>query len=247
MDAELEIRKFIKRETTLEEFKQLYEEKPEIDGFLQGIIDDYLQSGKSFLPVIHMCIRTKNMEYFRNPPSRPQDPEHPDPFRCTRNYLTEDNWPHTTNLGNPFGRWSFYERVYDIYYQHDQTLPMQDDDLSDEFFFAIDMLPNHLDGGTPQEYVITRILPQYPDTMPMSQRKKEIRARLKAEFPTEKGYPSWQQESGWPFGKDGRPAVYLGSRKKQNVVTYRFRDQSDGEEITVCQDWNEEKARCPLK
>ena len=34
---------------------------------------------------------------------------------------------------------------------------------------------------------------------------------------------------------------------KRLYEDYRFRDQSDGEEITVCQDWNEEKAKCPLK
>ena len=126
MDAELEIRRFIKRETSLEEFKRLYEEYPEIDAFLQGIIDDYLQSGKPFHPVIHLCIRTNNMEYFRNSQSMPQDGGRPDPFGCTRDYLTEDSWPYTTNLNNARGRLKFYERVYDIYYQHDQTLPMQD-------------------------------------------------------------------------------------------------------------------------
>ena len=34
---------------------------------------------------------------------------------------------------------------------------------------------------------------------------------------------------------------------KRLYEDYRFRDQSDGAEITVCQDWNEEKAKCPLK
>ena len=96
-----------------------------------------------------------------------------------------------------------------------------------------------MSGGDAEIYIQEKIIPLFLDTMPKTKRIKAIKDKIREEFRSEKGYPQWIQSSEWPFGKDGKPGVYLGNKKKAKgeVVEYYFRDESDGSTITITQSY----------
>ena len=83
-------------------------------------------------------------------------------------------------------------------------------------------------------YIQQNIIPLFPETMKKTERKKAIKAKIKEEFKSEKGYPAWPQSSEWPMDKTGRPATYIGKGKSEgDLRRFRFRDESTGEIIVV--------------
>ena len=66
--------------------------------------------------------------------------------------------------------------------------------------------------------------------MPKTRRIKEIKARIRQEFKSEKGYPSWAQSSDWSLGADGKPMTYMKKGKfSGSKHSWIFRDESTGE------------------
>lgn len=70
--------------------------------------------------------------------------------------------------------------------------------------------------------------------MPKTRRIKEIKARIRQEFKSEKVYPSWVQSSDRPLGADGKPMTYVKKGKSSSSKhSWIFRDESTGELTTV--------------
>ena len=240
LDVPGEIRKFLKGETDIVTFRQLYNTHEEVNTFLQAIVDEHVSSGKPFLTVIKIREDGKQttdneLKYFFAPETYPGYQYGNAPFGCVRDYLTQEFRMITTNVKTASGAWKFYLRLFNLFYQYDQTILCCDGQYEKAFCFALDVIPEYLSGGTAEMYIQENIIPLFPESMPKTQRKKAIKAKIKEEFKSEKGYPIWVQSSEWPLGKNGKPAVYLGKKKRHNgeMVIYTFRDDSDDSLIMV--------------
>ena len=239
LDVPGEIRKFLVGETDIVAFRQMYDTKPEINDFLQEIVDRHIAGNIPFLPVPleydGRQSESKELQYFFHPESYGGYIYGNAPFGCVRDYLTQEFRMITTNVRTAGGAWTFYDRLYKLFYQYDQTVPQCDEKYRQAYGFMLDVIPQYLEGGSGEMYIEEHIIPLFPETMPKGQRKKAIKAKIKEEFRSEKGYPAWIQSSEWPLGKDGKPATYLGKKKKHNgeMVQYLFRDESDGSTIIV--------------
>ncbi len=236
------IRRFLDGEVDIVTFRDLYDTKPEINDFLQGVIDGYLSEGRPFLPVDAPRMRegadryrSPEVTYFADPTSYPGYIYGNAPFGCVRDYLTQEFRMCTTNVRTASGAWEFYLRVFNIFYQYDQSLVCRDEAYEDAYCFALDVIPDYLTGGASEMYIQEHILPLFPDTMPKGQRKKAVKAKIREKFRSDKGYPVWIQASEWPLGADGHPATYTGRKKRKGgeVVHYLFRDETDGSVIVV--------------
>ncbi len=234
------IRGFLTGKMDIFTFRQLYDTQPEINDFLQSVIDSYVKGGRPLMPVPHQledgtATIHKGVTYFAEPENYPGFSYGICPFYCVRDYLTEKCHAITTDVRSASGAWKFYTRVYDIFYQYDRTVPCCDQAYERAFSFALDVIPNYLCGGEAELYIQENIIPMFPESMPKIQRKKAIRAKIKEEFRSVKGYPAWIQSSEWPLGKDGKPTVYLGRKSKcgGEMSQYLFRDESDDSTIIV--------------
>ncbi len=233
------IRCFLQGEMEITAFRDLYDQNPEINDFLQSVIDSYLTAGKPLLAIPpepgERAVPRKDVCYFADPKSYPGYGYGNRPHGSVREYLTQEFRLVTTNVRTASGAWEFYTRLYDVFYQYDQTVPFLDKPYQEAFCFALDVIPEYLSGGEAELYIQKYIIPQFPESMGKTNRKKAIRARIREEFRSEKGYPVWLQSSEWPLGADGKPAVYTGKKKKYGgeVVQYLFRDDSSGETIVI--------------
>jgi len=123
---------------------------------------------------------------------------------------------------------------FDIFYQHDPTLEYKGQKYEKAYSFMLDVIPEYLSGGEAEMYIQEHIIPLFPDTIPKTRRVKEIKARIRQEFKSEKGYPSWVQSSDWPLGADGKPMTYVKKGKRSGSKhSWIFRDESTGELTTV--------------
>lgn len=241
MDVPVEIKKFLSGETDIVTFRQLYDTHDEINSFLQAIVDEHIATGEPFLPVvqIHQDERepstNNDLRYFHAPDTYPGYQHGNAPFGCVHDYLTQEFRMITTNVKTASGAWEFYLRLFNLFYQHDQSILCCDSQYRDAFCFALDVIPEYLSGGSAEAYIQENIIPLFPESMAKTQRKKAIKAKIKEEFKSERGYPVWIQSSEWPLGKNGKPAMYLGKKKKQKgeLVVYSFRDESDDSIITI--------------
>ncbi len=227
------IRSFYEGAFDIIRMRELYDTHPEINDFLQGVIDGFLASGKPFLPARPGDFA--EAEYFRNPDSYPGAPYGNQPFGCVHDYLTQEFRMLTTNVRTASGAGLFFDRLYTVFCQYDPTTPYDRTRYNEAFDFMLDVVPQYLEGGAGEIYIQEHIIPQYPDTMKKGERKKAVKAAIKEAFKSEKGYPAWLQSSEWPLGKDGKPATYLGKKKTHGgeAAIFRFRDESDGSEIQV--------------
>ncbi len=230
------IRSFLSGETDILSFRERYEADPAINAFLQDILDRCLAENRPLLPVPAGERVRDEVCYFQNPESYPGYYLGNAPHGSVREYLTQEfgGW-YTTNVRTAYGALRFYHRVYDLYYQHDRTLPCLDEPYQKTVSLLMDILPDYIGGEDSERYIQEHILPQFPETLPATQRKKALRAKIREEFPSEKGYPAWVQSPEWPLGKNGTPATYLGKKKARgsDLVQFRFRDESDGSVIVV--------------
>ena len=81
--------------------------------------------------------------------------------------------------------------------------------------------------------LVKEFLSPWQDTMKKTERKKAVKAKIKEEFKSEKGYPGWVQSSDWPIGANGKPMTYVKKGKRDGSKhSWIFRDESNGE-ITV--------------
>lgn len=241
MDAKETIAAFLRGEMDIVDFRRLYDEQPEINDFLQGIVDDAKARGltklrgyPSKLPNGTEHEQDEKVSYLLNPTSYPGVPYGNSPYDSVKKMLTYEFRMVTHNVRSAAGALAFYRELYVLYYQVDQSIPY-DDKYKNAFSFMLDVIPEYLTGGESEQYIGTHILPLYPDTMNKNARIKAIKAKIKEEFRSEKGRPQWIQCGAWPLGKDGKPAVYTGSKSLYGgeAKHYFFRDESDGSIITV--------------
>ena len=139
----------------------------------------------------------------------------------------------THDVETASGASTFYIEVYSIYYQIDQSVPFCYK-YGDAYSFAIEVIPEYLEGGESEKYIQKHIIPLFPETMKKTERKKAIKAKIKEAFKSEKGYPCWPQASEWSMDKEGKPCTYIGKGKSNgDLRRFRFRDETTGEEIVI--------------
>lgn len=239
-----EIRKFLNGETDIVTFRELYDTHEEINDFLQAIVDEHKTSGEPMIPVI--CRRADGtqhgneaVKYFLAPKSYPGYAYGDTSYVSVRDYLTMEFRLLTTNVRTASGAWEFYQRLFSLFYQYDQTILCRDEQYQKAFDFALDAIPEYLSGGEAEMYIQEHIIPQVPADLPKGKRIKAVKALIREAFKSEKGYPAWIQSSEWPLGKDGKPATYLGKKKLHGgeAAQYSFRDNSDGSIILVEQSY----------
>jgi len=238
MDVQNTIRSFLMGNTDIVTFRSIYDENLEIENYLQAIIDDIKKSGRPLKK--YRCTvgdrvleSTGSIEYLLSPEESPGLIYGNHEYDSVHTFLTYE-WRMTTHdVETAQGASAFYDGVYSIYYQIDQSIPWSDR-YSREYSFVLETIPEYLSGGEAEKYIAKHIIPLFPDTMKKSERKKAIKAKIREEFKSEKGYPSWAQSSDWPLGKDGKPATYLGKGKsKGDLRRWQFRDESTGEILVV--------------
>ena len=221
------------------EFRRLYDEKPEIDAFLQKIIDD-MKKDPTRKPIPYTCLIGREeysfssvVPYLLAPETDPSLQYCPPRYESVRQLLTYEFRLFTHDVETAHGASVFYSQVYEIYRQIDQTVPFCYK-YSDAFNFALDVIPEYLSGGESEKYIQKHIIPLFPETMKKTERKKAIKAKIKEAFKSEKGYPCWPQSSEWPMDKEGKPCTYIGKGKSEgDLRRFRFRDETTGEEIII--------------
>lgn len=230
---------FLKGDLDIVEFRRLYDEKPEIDAFLQKIIDD-MKKDYSRKPIPYTCLvggEEHSFSYvvpYLLEPHRDSGRSYGPPrYESVRQCLTYEFHAFTHDVETASGASAFYSEVYEIYTQIDQSVPFFYK-YSDAYSFAIEVIPEYLEGGKSEKYIQKHIIPLFPETMKKGERKKAIKAKIKEDFKSEKGYPCWAQASEWPMDKEGKPCTYIGKGKSEgDLRRFRFRDETTGEEVTV--------------
>ncbi|MBR0200661.1 MAG: hypothetical protein IJQ42_10905 [Oscillospiraceae bacterium] len=242
MDARQTVSDFLHGKMDILTFRKHYDKEPEINAFLQGIVDQIKASGGSFqkYPFPYpgkpgeIFYSDEGLSYLLAPETDPSLAyDCPPKYESVRQLLTYEFRLMTHNVRTAHGALKFYDEVLVLFYQVDPTVPHLPQ-YTEAFDFALEVIPEYLSGGEAEMYIQEHILPLFPDTMKKTERKKAIRSRIKEEFRSEKGYPCWPQHSEWPLGKDGKPATYIGKGKSEgDLRRFRFRDESTGEIIVV--------------
>ena len=230
---------FLSGKLDIVEFRRLYDEKPEIDAFLQNIIDE-MKKDSSRKPIPHIIVingkeyhSCEVIPYLLAPETDPGLQYCPPKYESVRQMLTYEFRMFTHDVETASGASSFYSEVYEIYHQIDQSVPYFYK-YSDAFVFALDVIPEYLEGGNSEKYIQKHIIPLFPETMKKSERIKAIKAKIKEAFKSEKGYPCWPQASEWPMDREGNPCTYIGKGKSiGDLRRFRFRDEVTGEEIVI--------------
>ncbi len=230
---------FLSGKLDIVEFRRLYDEKLEIDAFLQKIIDD-MKKDYSRKPIPYTCLIggeehsfSSVVPYLLEPHRDPGLQYCPPQYESVRQLLTYQFRMVTHDVETASGASAFYSEVYEIYIQIDQSIPFCNK-YRDAFNFAIEVIPEYLEGGESEKYIQKHIIPLFPETMKKAERKKAIKAKIKEDFKSEKGYPCWPQSSEWPMDKGGKPCTYIGKGKSEgDLRRFRFRDETTGEEIVV--------------
>ena len=232
------IRDFLSGRMDIVSFRKIYDDDPSVNQYLQSIIDEIRESGRP-LKKFRSTAGGREFEssgevaYLLSPESSPGLVYGNHIYDSVRTFLTYEFRMVTHDVETAAGASRFYDGVYSIYYQVDQSIPWSDR-YSREYVFALEVIPYYLSGGEAEKYIAKNILPLFPETMKKTERKKAIKAKIKEEFKSEKGYPGWAQSSDWPLGKDGHPATYIGKGKSEgDLRRWRFRDESTGEIIVV--------------
>ena len=235
------IRAFLSGTLDIVRFREMYDTQPEINDYLQKIIDGMKAQGTPIKPYLHIRDGEECLSYGEALPyllAPETDPgiAHGCPPRYTsvRQCLTYEFRALTHDVITASGAWTFYREVYEIFYQADQSISYDDKKYEDAFDLALDVIPEYLSGGASEHYIQKYIIPLFPETMKKAQRKKAIKEKIKEAFPREKGYPCWPQSSLWPMDREGKPATYIGKGKSEgDLRRFRFRDETTGEIIVV--------------
>lgn len=231
---------FLSGNLDIVEFRRLYDEKPEIDAFLQKIIDD-IKKDPNRKPIPYTCRLSDGIErsfssvvpYLLRPETDPSLQYCPPRYESVRQLLTYEFRMFTHDVETASGATCFYSEVYEIYTQIDQSVPFFYQ-YSDAYSFSLEVIPEYLEGGESEKYIQKHIIPLFPETMKKAERKKAIKAKIKEVFKSEKGYPCWPQSSEWPMDQEGKPCTYIGKGKSRgDLRCFRFRDETTGEEIVI--------------
>ena len=240
------IKSFLEGRIDIIPFKEEMDAHDEIYGFFQNIIDQIKQENGSITPFPfphparpgELFHSTETIEYLLNPQSHPSlvyglPPSH----ESVRQLLNYEYRMFTHNVKTASGASSFFNQVLVIYYQHCQDI-VPTWQYSEAYSFALEVIPQYLSGGQAEVYIQREIIPQFPKTMKKTERKKAIKAKIKEEFKSEKGYPCWVQLSDWPLGSDGKPMTYVKKGKRiESKYSWIFRDESNGT-LTVVEQYD---------
>ena len=242
MDAKQTVSDFLRGKINIVIFRKYYNENPEIDAFLQGIVDEILTKGGTIkkYPFPHpakpgeIFFSDEGLSYLLAPGTDPSLVyDCPPRYESVHQLLNYEFRAFTHNVRTAAGALKFYNEVLVLYYQVDPTVPHLKLYI-DAYDFALQVIPEYLSGGEAEMYIQEHILSMFPETMKITERKKAIRAKIKEEFRSEKGYPCWPQHSEWPLGQDGKPTTYIGKGKSEgDLRRFRFRDESNGEILVV--------------
>ena len=230
---------FLSGNLNIIEFRHLYDEKLELDAFLQKIIDD-MKKDYNKKPIPYTCLIggreysfSSVVPYLLAPETDPSLQYCPPRCESVRQLLTYEFRLVTHDVETAQGASVFYSEVYEIYTQIDQSIPFCYK-YQDAHNFALDVIPEYLSGGESEKYIQKNIIPLFPETMKKADRKKAIKAKIKEVFKSEKGYPCWPQSSEWPMDKEGNPCTYIGKGKSEgDLRRFRFRDETTGEEVVI--------------
>ena len=239
MNAENEIREFLLGNTDIVAFREKYDSNNEINDFLQNIVDTCISSDRGFIPTPRFFRNETVFHHhylycFAQPDLYPGFVYGDDSFVSVRNFLTKEWRMLTHNVKTASGAWKFYDGVFDIFYQYDQSIEYRGQKYEQAYCYALDVIPQYLSGGQAEMYIQEHIIPLFPDTMPKTRRIKETKARIRQEFKSEKGYPCWVQSSDWPLGEDGKPMTYVKKGKRNgNKHSWIFLDESTGKHTIV--------------
>lgn len=221
------------------EFRRLYDEYPEIDAFLQKIIDDMKKdSNRKPIPYIRLIGDKEHhissvVPYLIAPETYPGLQYCPPQYFSVHQCLTYEFRMCTHDVETADGASAFYSEVYEIYRQIDQSVDFCYK-YSDAYSFAMTVIPEYLTGGKSEKYIQKHIIPLFPETMKKTERIKAIKAKIKEAFKSEKGYPCWPQNSEWPMDNEGKPCTYIGKGKNEgDLRRFHFRDETTGEEIVI--------------
>lgn len=133
------------------DFRRLYDEDPEIDAFLQKIIDD-MKSDPTRKPIPYPCKLCDGTErcfssavpYLLSHESDPGLPYNcPPRYTSVRQCLTYEFRMCTHDVETAAGASEFYNEVFESYWQIDQSVDFCYK-YSDAFDFALDVIPDYL-------------------------------------------------------------------------------------------------------
>ncbi len=240
MNVQETVKQFLEGQTDISDFRRMYDEDESVDDFLQGIIDRIRTDNGAVEPFPFVqedgtvFSSTEGISYLLDPASDPSLPFCPPRYESVRQLLNYNFRGFTHDVRSANGALTFYNQVLVIYYQLDRTVRYTDR-YRKAFCFALDVIPEYLAGGEAEMYIQKNIIPLFPESMGKTKRIKAIRSKIREEFKSEKGYPCWLQAPEWPLGKDGKPTTYVGKGKRPSPEAARwiFRDETDGELITV--------------
>lgn len=236
------VKDFLEGKIDIIEFKELCNKDDSIYDFLQKIIDEIKENNGIIepFPFPKECLpddilySDEGVSHLLQPDSDPSlEYGCPPHYNSVKQMLNYEWNSYTTNVRTSSGALTFFNEVLVIYYQIDKTI-MPTSKYSGEYDFALQVIPEYLEGGDAEVYIQEHIIPLFPATMKKTVRIKAVKQKIKEEFRTEKGYPRWYQSSEWPLGKDGKPTTYIGKGKSDGELgRWLFRDESNGEIIVV--------------
>lgn len=238
MNVENEIREFLLGNTPIVDFREKYDSDDAINDFLQNIVNNCIETD-SFVPTPRffrneIVFHHQYLYCFAKPDLYPGYVYGDDSFVSVRNFLTKEWRMLTHNVKTASGAWKFYDGVFDIFYQYDQTIEYCGQKYEDAYRYMLEVIPQYLSGGAAEMYIQENIIPLFFDTMPKTRRIKETKARIRQEFKSEKGYPAWVQSADWPIGANGKPMTYLKKGKRiGRKHSWIFLDEGTGELLTV--------------
>ena len=121
---------------------------------------------------------------------------------------------------------------------------IEDETLGQKYSFKLDVCPDCVDSAeVSASGIIDAIIAEFPETLPKTQRKKQIRQRIKEVFYlTETKSPRWVQASEWPISPSGKPMRFVKQVKAKGKLyeecmytSYIFEDVDTGETKTIDQ------------
>lgn len=228
---------FLEGRTEIVAFKEDMDAHGEMYDYLQEIIDTIKARRGSITPCPlpfpanenGVALSTEGIGYLLKPEEDPSLAYCPPRYESVRQLLNYAFRMVTHDVATASGALRFYNETLVIFCQcWPEVHPTAR--YIEAFDFALEVIPEYLSGGEAEGYIQREILPQYPETMKKTARKKAVRAKIREEFKSEKGYPCWVQSSDWPMGADGKPMTYVKKGKTQgSKYSWLFRDESNGE------------------
>lgn len=87
-------------------------------------------------------------------------------------------------------------------------------------------------GGPEADELVKSVIDSLPDELNLRERKKQAKRRLKALFGITGKKPVWIQEPEWPV-MNGSPLRFVSQEQSGELVSYRFIDDSSGEQVII--------------